>query len=82
VTTKPPYVSRLRPVEELVDPQMRKLRTIVDEILEEIHAMTPEELIQYQINIGMRHPDGTLNWPEGEPVGMPYPGDYERKTGS
>ncbi|MFV8751066.1 hypothetical protein ACNOYE_11030 [Nannocystaceae bacterium ST9] len=43
-----------------------------------IDAMTPEEFIQFQIKCGMCNPDGTYKWPEGEPIGMPYPGDHDK----
>ena len=72
------HPSRLRPIEELGDPETRELRKFFDQLMKKIRAMTPEELVEYEIKIGTRHPDGTLNWPAGEPIGMPYPGDFDR----
>jgi hypothetical protein len=69
-TTKPPYISTLRPIEELVDPEMREIRRVFDRMMAKVHSMTPEEFIEYQIECGVCNPDGTFKWPEGEPIGM------------
>jgi hypothetical protein len=74
--SKPPYVSRLRPIEELVDPEMRRIRKAYDELVREIHAMTREEFVRYQIECGVYNPDGTYKPLEGEPcLGLPDPAD-------
>jgi hypothetical protein len=69
----PPYASPLRPIEEVVDPEMRKIRKAYDELVKEIRAMSREEFIRYQIECGMYNPDGTYKAPEGEPcLGLSY----------
>lgn len=62
-------VSNLRPIEELVDPEAREFRTAFERMMAKLHAMTPEQRLEYRIQSGKYHP-------EGEPIGMPYPGDY------
>jgi hypothetical protein len=69
-TPMPPYVSTLRPIEELVDPELREFRRVYDKMMAKLHAMTREEFIAYHVELGALNSDGTPRLPEGDPIGM------------
>lgn len=61
------YVMSKRSEREIVDPAVREAEDAFQRMMALFRAMSPEERLRWEVEQGLRNPDGTPKLPEGDP---------------